>query len=101
MNSTRSVETWRDLGIGTVGFLAVAGAFDFMNSKAVAGRRMQVLDSFTFAVELLVAAAVGAGLVWLVLRAIRGADGAPDLKDALLWNACLIGAVVTALRMVG
>ena len=99
MKSTRSVESWRDLVIGATIFLGVAAAFDFLDSNRELAAGAQALHSFGFALLLLVGAAAGAGIVWGVLRAIRGADGAPDVKDALLWNACLIGGVVTALRM--
>jgi hypothetical protein len=99
MNSTGRVETWRDLGLGAALFVAIAGALDFMNSEGGVAASEQALHSFAFAVMLLVAAAAGGGIVWLVLRMIRGPDGIPDVKDALLWNACLIGGVVSVLRM--
>jgi hypothetical protein len=99
MNSTGRVETWVHLAIGATIFLGVAAAFDFMDSNAGLAAGTQALHSVAFALKLLVGAAVGAGIVWFGLRTIRGADGAPDVKDALLWNTFLIGAVVTALRM--
>ena len=99
MKKDRSVESWRDLLIGATIFLALAGAFDFIDSNHELSTATRALHSFGFAVLLLAGAAVGAGIVWGVLRAIRGPDGAPDVKDALLWNACLIGGLVTALRM--
>ena len=99
MNSTGRVETWRDLGLGAALFLAIAGALDFITSESGVAAGPQALQSIGFAVLLLVAATAGAGIVWLGLRLIRGSDGIPDVKDALLWNACLIGGVVTVLRM--
>ena len=102
MNSTRSVESWRDLAIGASLFLFIAAAFDFMDNSG-GGRPFgtQALYSLGFGSLLLVGAAIGAIAVWFCVRMIRGADAAPDVKDALLWNACLIAGVVTVLRMVG
>ena len=99
MKSTRSVESWRDLILGASLFLLIAAGFDFMVSSGGLTSGTQALQSLRFGLLLLVGAAVGAGIVWFGLRTIRGPDGAPDVKDALLWNACLIGAVVAGLRM--
>ena len=99
MNSTGRVETWRDLGLGAGLFVAIAGALDFMDSESGLAAGEQAVQSVGYALLLLVAATAGAGIVWLGLRLIRGANGIPDVKDALLWNACLIGGVVTVLRM--
>jgi hypothetical protein len=99
MNSTRSEESWRDLSIGVVIFIAIAAAFDYMDSERGLASASQALHSLAFGATLAVAAAVGAAVVWFTMRTIRGADRAPDVKDALLWNACLIGAIVTAIRM--
>jgi hypothetical protein len=99
MNSTRRVESWRDLGVGAAVFIGIAGALDFMDSEAGLAAGEQALRSLGFAVLLLVAATAGAAIIWFGLRVIRGAEGIPDVKDALLWNACLIGGVVTVLRM--
>ena len=99
MRSTRSVDSWRDLLVGAAIFLAIAAGFDFIDSNRGLAAGAQALHSLGFAVLLLIGAAIGGGIVWAGLRAIRGPDGAPDVKDALLWNACLIGGVVTALRM--
>ena len=101
MKSTRSVESWRDLAIGASLFLLIAAAFDFMGSNSGLTPGTQALYSLRFGLLLLVAAAAGAGIVWFGARTIRGADRAPDVKDALLWNACVIGGVVTVLRMLG
>jgi hypothetical protein len=99
MNSTRGVETWRDVALGAALFLAIAGTLDFMDSESGLAAGEQALRSVAFAVILLVGATAGAGIVWLGLRLIRGAEAIPDVKDALLWNACLIGGIVTVLRM--
>ena len=99
MKSMRAMEGWWDFVIGAVVFLAVAGAFDYANSTGQYTPGTQLLDSLGFAVKLLVAAVAGAAVLWLGIRAVKGED-APDLKDTLLWNACLIGAAVTGLRMI-
>jgi CDP-diglyceride synthetase len=99
ITSTSSVESWWDFIIGAVAFLAIAGAFEYANSTSPHAAGLHALDALGFAVKLLAAALIGAGLLWLGIRAVKG-EGAPDLKDTLLWNASLIGSLVIGLRMI-
>jgi hypothetical protein len=38
-------------------------------------------------------------VLWLAMRAFRG-RGVADFRDSVMWSACLIGALVMAIRVI-
>jgi hypothetical protein len=98
--SAGSVNTWLQFVIGAAVFVAVAGVLDFFaGTRTRAPLAAQPLSSLYFALQLLLAAGIGATLLWLGMRAVKGKDGVQDFRDSVLWSACLIGGVVMLVRM--
>jgi uncharacterized membrane protein len=99
--SAGSVSTWLHFAIGAGVFVAVAGVLDFVsNTRTRAAVGAQTLSSLYFGLLLLVAAGIGATLLWLGMRVVKGRNRVQDFRDSVLWSACLIGGLVMLVRMV-
>jgi hypothetical protein len=98
--TVRSIESWIQFAGGAVLFVIVAAGMDAFVNPAKAALGARVGGSLWFGVQLLALTVAGSGLLWLLVTLFKGKDDAPDFRDFLLWNACVLGALVILLRMV-
>ena len=99
VSSAVTVDTWFHFAIGACVFILIAAAFDFANTQGRASLGARTLDSFVFGLKLMALAGVGASVLWLGMRALKG-KGVADFRDSVLWSACLIGGLVILVRMI-
>jgi hypothetical protein len=95
-----SIRTWGQFAVGALVFVVVVGGLQLASTGLRASPGEQTLAALWFAAQLLAFACAGAVLLWLLMRAAKGRDGAPEFRDSVLWSACLIGGLVMLVRMV-
>lgn len=89
---------WQGFLLGSLVLLIGAAAFDFLDSASKLETSTRVLGSMFYASKLLMFALIAGGLLWLGMRAVQG-KSAPEVKESVLWTACLVATAVTAVRM--
>ena len=96
--STWSINSWLHFVIGAAVLVLLAGGIELANGAGeLSGPR--VLSSALFGAQIVAVALVAGILLWLMLRLWKGKGDAPDFRDCVLWNACLVGGLVMSLRM--
>jgi len=98
-HSGRTIDTWRQFLIGMAVLVGVTAAFDGVIARGGGSLASRSMEAFVYGLQVTLVAVACAGVIWLVVRGVRGKDGAPDLPDFVLWNAALLGALLLAVRM--
>jgi hypothetical protein len=83
--------------IAAVAVLAAA-AFEFVSSGSTLGAGARAAESLGHAAILVLWALAGGVLVWVGIRVFTGRAAAPEVKETVLWSACLLVILASALR---
>jgi hypothetical protein len=92
------VDEWTGFLLGTFGVMLGAAAFNFISTASTLAVGPRVLGSLEYGGKLVLAALVGGLIVWGAMRIIKGED-APEAKETVLWSACLLATLVSAVQM--
>ena len=91
-------DQWTGFALGATLAVLAAAAFDFVSSRSSLGMGTRAVASFEHAAILVAWAFAGGVLVWLGIRVFTGSAAAPEIKETVLWSACLLVTLASALR---
>ena len=100
MNMTLSIDTWRHFAIACGVFLFIAAGLHFANNSGMREVDLRAIAAISFSAQVFVAALAVGFVAWGGARLVRWkSDIAPDMKDTVLWTACLFGLICVALAV--
>lgn len=97
-SALRMFQSWPGFVFGFVLLVAAVAGIDYIAASRTSDTA-HALASMGYAAMLLAWGAGIGGVLWVVMRVLKGENGAPEAKDTMLWSACLVVIAVGAARM--